>query len=67
MLKCFIKSFWRYLFSKILIKIYILKQIVNSKVSLNNGSKIYYTNQAKDTEKVNLKYYAGIKIPDGFT
>ena len=29
--------------------------------------KTYYTNQDKDSEKVNLRYVEGIKIPEGYT
>ena len=37
------------------------------KVNSSSGAKIYYTNQDKDTEVVNIRYIAGIKIPSGFT
>lgn len=33
-------------------------------IKVNN--KKYYTHQDKDTEKVNLRYVEGIKIPDGY-
>lgn len=29
--------------------------------------KTYYTNQDKDSEKIDLRYVDGIKIPDGYT
>ena len=37
------------------------------KVNSSSGDKMYYTNQDKDTEVVNIRYIAGIKIPSGFT
>ncbi len=36
------------------------------KVSNNNASKMYYTNQEKDTEKVDIRFIDGIKIPSGY-
>ena len=37
------------------------------KINNNGSSKTYYTNLDKDIEVVNIKYVAGIKIPEGFT
>lgn len=37
------------------------------KVRGNSETKIYYTNLDRDTEKVILNYFDGIRIPEGFT